>query len=468
MELNEAIRRVFVQHWRLIALTTVACIAIATLLSVRQSATYTASTTFVLDAADPTSSAESTVIGDTAQAIATSPAQINAALTAANLTDRNLTQVANDVSVTPLGASGVLRLSVQEDSPTDARALANALAARVISTRNEIDNARIKQVFASLDNRIAGVNKQILAQNAAIANLNRQLSLHPTGQEAANLQLKVNSLTQTRDLTVQQKGVLQSEESSLLATYATRPQAQFISHARQPGRADASAAIPDIALGALLGLVLGTGLAALIETLRPRFLGGDVLARELEMAHLGTIPATAGDASAGWSPEPIALVLRLAAERAGVRNVSLLATERQSDLGVVAKRIESACNRAGQNAPEPEPEPELAPASYVGPVYTPSGVEHPERLGAASAPSLRVRPFGISYISSANGAGTGIAVVSAASLTRQQIVELRHLLSVMPAPVLGLITQEVSSSSPWSVQRWWAAQGIGSKPSEPS
>jgi capsular polysaccharide biosynthesis protein len=437
MELNEAIRRVFVQHWRLIALTTIVCIAIAALLSVRQSTTYTATTTFVLDAADPTSSAESAVIGDTAQAIATSPAQITAALTAANLTGRNLTQVANNVSVTPLGASGVLKLSVQEDSPADARSLANALTARVIATRNQIDNARIKQVFTTIDNRIAGVNKQILAQN---------------------------SLTQTRDLTVQQKGVLQSEESSLLATNATRPQANFISHAQQPSHADASPAISDIALGALLGLVLGTGLAALIETLRPRFLGGDMLARELEMAHLGTIPATAGDPSAGWSPEPIALVLRLAAERAGVRNVSLLATERQSDLGVVAKRIESACKRAGQNAPEPV----VAQTSYVGSVYTPSGVEHPE-LSAASAPSLRVRPFGISYISSANGAGTGIAVVSSASLTRRQIAELRHLLSVMPAPVLGLITQELSSSSPWeSVQRWWAAQGIGSKPSEPS
>ena len=463
MELNEAIRRVFVQHWRLIALTTVACVAIAALLSVRQSAAYTATTTFVLDAADPTSSAESAVIGDTAQAIATSPAQISAALTAANLTDRNLTRVANNVSVTPLGASGVLKLSVQEDSPADARALANALTARVIATRNQIDNARIKQVFTTIDNRIRGVNKQILAQNTAIADLNRQLSLNPTGQAAANLQLKISSLTQTRDLTVQQKGVLQSEESSLLATNATRPQANFISHAQQPSHADASPAIPDIALGALLGLVLGTGLAALIETLRPRFLGGDMLARELEMAHLGTIPATAGDASAGWSPEPIALVLRLAAERAGVRNVSLLATERQSDLGVVAKRIESACNRAGQNPPEPV----VAQASYVGSVYTPSGVEHPE-LSAASAPGLRVRPFGITYTSN-NGAGTGIAVVSAASLTRRQIVELRHLLSVMPAPVLGLITQELSSSSPWeSVQRWWAAQGIGSKPSEPS
>src|SRR6478735_22885 len=278
MELNEAIRRVFVQHWRLIALTTVACVAIAALLSVRQSAAYTATTTFVLDAADPTSSAESAVIGDTAQAIATSPAQISAALTAANLTDRNLTRVANNVSVTPLGASGVLKLSVQEDSPADARALANALTARVIATRNQIDNARIKQVFTTIDNRIKGVNKQILAQNAAIADLNRQLSLNPTGQAAANLQLKISSLTQTRDLTVQQKGVLQSEESSLLATNASRPQA-----------------IPDIALGALLGLVLGTGLAALIETLRPRFLGGDMPARELAMAHLGTIPATAGD-----------------------------------------------------------------------------------------------------------------------------------------------------------------------------
>jgi capsular polysaccharide biosynthesis protein len=464
MELNEAIRRVLGQHWRLIVLTTIACTAIAALLSVRQSATYTATTTFVLDAADPTSSAESAVIGDTAQAIATSPAQVTAALTAANLTGRNLTQVAKDVSVTPLGASGVLKLSVQEDSPADARALANALTARVIATRNQIDNARIKQVFTTIDNRLLGVNKQIIRQNAAIANLNRQLSLNPTGQAAANLQLKISSLTQTRDLTVQQKGVLQSEESSLLATNATRPQANFISHAQQPSHADASPAIPDIALGALLGLVLGTGLAALIETLRPRFLGGDMLARELAMAHLGTIPATAGDASSDWSPEPIALVLRLAAERAGVRNVSLLATERQSDLGVVAKRIEAACNR-GQNVPEPA----VAQASYVGSVYTPSGVEHPERPSTASAASLRVRPFGISYTPGTNGAGTGIAVVSAASLTRHQIVELRHLLSVMPAPVLGLITQEVPTSSPWeSAQRWWAAQANGSKPSEPS
>ena len=434
------------------------------MLSVRQSATYTATTTFVLDAADPTSSAESAVIGDTAQAIATSPAQITAALTAANLTGRNLTHVANNVSVTPLGASGVLRLSVQEDSPADARALANALTARVIATRNQIDNARIKQVFTTIDNRIKGVNKQILTENSAIAGLNHQLSLNPTGQAAADLQLKISPLTQTRDLTVQQKGVLQSEESSLLATNATRPQANFISHAQQPTHADASPAIPDIALGALLGFVLGTGLAALIETLRPRFLGGDMLARELEMAHLGTIPATAGDPAAGWSPEPIALVLRLAAERAGVRNVSLLATERHSDLGVVAKRIESACNRAAEN----DPEPVVAHTGYVGSVYTPGGVERPERLRGASAPSLRVRPFGISYTSN-NGAGTGIAVVSAASLTRRQIVELRHLLSVMPAPVLGLITQEVTSASPWeSVQRWWAAQGIGSKPSEPS
>jgi len=465
MELNEAIRRVFVQHWRLIALTTVVCVAIATLLSVRHSATYTASTTFVLDAADPTSSAESAVIGDTAEAIATSPAQINAALTAANLTDRNLTQVANTVTVAPLGASGVLKLSVRQDSPTAARALANALAARVISTRNEIDSARIKQVFASIDNRIAGVNKQILSENQAIADLNRQLSVNPTGETGANLQLKISSLSQTRDLTVQQKGVLQSEESSLLATNASRPQASFISRARQPAHADASAAIPDIALGALLGLVLGTGLAALIETLRPRFLGGDVLARELEMAHLGTIPATAGDPSSGWSPEPIALVLRLAAERAGVRNVSLLATERQSELGVVAKQIEAACNRAGQSAAEPV----AAHASYVGPVYTPSGVEHPERLKAASQSSLRVRPFGLSYTSGSNGAATGIAVMSAASLTRRQIVELRHLLSVMPAPVLGLITQEATLASPWgSVQRWWGEQGNGSKPSEPS
>jgi capsular polysaccharide biosynthesis protein len=468
MELNEVVRRIFGQHWRLIVLTTLVCTAIATLLSVRTSPTYTASTTFVLDTVDPTSSAESTVFGDTAQAIATSPAQISAALVAANLPGGDPAQVAKNVSVTPLGSSGVLKLSVTENGPAAAEALTNALAARVIATRNAVEDTRIKQVFASLDTRIAGLNKQILAQNAVIVNLNHQLSLNHTGPLADNLQLKVDSLTQTRDLTVQQKGVLQSEESGLLAASATQPQAQFISHARLPHHPDASAAVPDVALAALLGFVLATGLAALIETLRPRFQGGDVLARELDMSHLGTIPATAGDASAHWSREPTALVLRLAAQRAGVRNVSLLAAEPQTDLGAMAKQIESACNRAGP-PPSVTPEPVVTYASHIGPVHSPSGAEHAERLTDASAPSgIRVRPFRIDHLSTTNGAGTGVVVVSPTSLKRTQIVELKHLLSVMSAPVLGLITHESSPSTWKSLRRRRSERGAGSRPSETS
>jgi endonuclease YncB( thermonuclease family) len=183
-------------------------------------------------------------------------------------------------------------------------------------------------------------------------------------------------------------------------------------------------------LGALLGLVLGLAAAALLETLRPRLHGGDTLARELQTPHLGAIPANAGDEAAHWSPEPIALVLRLAAQGAGVRHVSLLAAEPFPTLGIVAKRIEDASNR-----PHTVEAPEPVPAGSH-----PAGFEGLGQRPATGAPAVRVRLFGIDAPSMNNGAGTGVAVVAPESLTRSQLVELTHLLSVMPTPVLGLIT----------------------------
>src|SRR6266480_7685431 len=89
MELNEAARRIFLQHWKLIALVLATCIGGAALLHRGDATTYTASTRLVLDTQDPQSSTGSTVIGDTARAIATSPYEIKQALDQAGIRGRS-------------------------------------------------------------------------------------------------------------------------------------------------------------------------------------------------------------------------------------------------------------------------------------------------------------------------------------------------------------------------------------------
>ena len=109
MELNEALHRIYGQHWRLISLAVVACIAAATVYGTRSAPAYTASTTLVLDTPDPTSSTAATAIADTAEGIARSPSEIARALTVAGIRDRDPSKLGSQVSVAPLGTSGVLQ-----------------------------------------------------------------------------------------------------------------------------------------------------------------------------------------------------------------------------------------------------------------------------------------------------------------------------------------------------------------------
>jgi hypothetical protein len=60
-----------------------------------------------------------------------------------------------------------------------------------------------------------------------------------------------------------------------------------------------------------------------------------------------------------------------------------------------------------------------------------------------------VRPFGIDFAMSSNGAGTGVVVVAPTSLRRARIAELNHLVSITPAPLLGLITYAPGRRWPW-------------------
>lgn len=445
MELNEATQRIFRQHWWIIVLAVVMCTSAAALLHRGEAPTYTASTRLVLDTQDPDSSTGSTVIGDTAKAIATSPVEVAAALSEAHIVGRDPTDVAKHVSVSPLGTSGVLQLSVTDSKPGYARALANALAEQVIKTRSTVNTRRIDQISADLDGRIRDLNTRIAAADAAVDRFNRQLAAGQTGADAARLRAEVDSESRLRDFEAEQRGVLVSERLGLLSTDALRPQASIISKAELPAHADASRRVPDIMLGLLLGLILGIGAAALTETFKPTLHGPEVLARELGTVYLGTIPKNAGEDGAALDTESITLVLRLAAERAGVLSVNLLAAVADARLSAAAANLEAAVNGFSR-VPAATPEPAETGVAYQ---FGPLG-RKPYGPPESSPPHLRVQTFGIDYPASRNGTASGVVLVAPRSLRRSRILEVKHLLSVMPVPVLGLITY--GSGSRWMTE----------------
>src|SRR5919201_10536 len=124
MELNDAIRRTIGQHRRLLAVCLLAGVALA-LAFAPHGKEYSASARLVLDMPDPIARQQSEAYADTAKAIATSPSQVSAALHRAGVRRGDPAKFAQKhVSVTALGSSGVIQLTVSDRDARSAAAIA--------------------------------------------------------------------------------------------------------------------------------------------------------------------------------------------------------------------------------------------------------------------------------------------------------------------------------------------------------
>jgi len=290
LELNDAARRIFGQHWGVIVFCLLVGLWVPMHLHRGDQSMYTASARLVLDNQDPKTRAESAAINDIAQAIATSPTQVSQALVKAGAKGRNPVEVAKeDVSVRVLGSSGILELSVSDPSQTAAAAISNALAEGLIETRLEVTRGQVKKVDAALEERIARLNRRISALDLRVDSLTLQAASADTAAQSNARRRKRDEVTRSQDFLAQQRGALESQRVSLVSTGALNHTPSIISPAAQPRRADPSGQLPDIILGALLGLIVGVGLAGLLETIRPTLVGADAVAREFDAPLLGTL-----------------------------------------------------------------------------------------------------------------------------------------------------------------------------------
>jgi len=390
VELRDALQRIVKQHWVLIASCVVVGLVLGALLA-RNPATYTASTRLVLGTADPTSRVESNAIADTGKAIASSQAEVSGALRDAHV-DRDANSVAKHVSVKPLGTSSVVQLTVSDKNRYAAQAIANALTKRVIAVRKDVLNGQVQQVISDLDQRISVLTAKIatLDQNAV-----------------------------QRDLLLQQRATLQSEKISILSAGAQRPTARVISAAVLPTHKDSSPFAQETVLGALLGLVLGIGIAGLKETFRPTLVGSDSLAREFDTPLLGTIDSQADDQRGRQTLARIAVRLRLAAETAESQSVGLVPVGHEVELGLLAATLDELANVVGVRA-----------AQRMGEAVP---------RADASVPRFRIRPYGL-LEGRGDASETALVLVSPSVVKKEEIDEVSHLLRVAGAPVVGLIT----------------------------
>jgi capsular polysaccharide biosynthesis protein len=434
MTFQEVFRRVILQHRALILITPAVVLGAFFLFGV-PSKTYTASARLVLDTPDPSSRQESGAIADTGKAIATSPAEVQKALDAAHV-HRDATDVArNSVSVSALGSSGVLQLSVTDRNRRAAAATANALAAEVIKTRLSVTRGESRATLAGIATQITALDKRIASTSTTIATLGDLLA-SGTGS-TQSVTARRDSAIRNRDLMTTERSTLEAERVDLLAANATKLQPQVISAAAAPQHADSSHLGVDVVLATVLGLMLGVALAGIRETVRPTYVGQDALASAFGAPFLGAIETIPGKSSDKVSPAEVGQRVALAARAAGHTHVELVAAGPDLDLGPLAAQLALAAN--GNSAANGHGRPGSRPA-----VGHRSGNGNGDGNGR-----IAVDPFKPLRWPVRNGGSAAIVVVTPVKLTQREYLDASNLLAIAGAGRLGVITYANSERDPY-------------------
>jgi hypothetical protein len=256
----------------------------------------------------------------------------------------------------------------------------------------------------------------------ALAALDQRIELLNVSIEATNEQLSAATLLDRRDILRQREVLLQrqllleQQRAELLAGEVEWPRPAIIDRASRPTEADPSKVLPIVALGILLGLIVGVGIAATLEALRPTVVGREI-GRELEAPVLGELrPGQAnGDRVLGVQTR-----LGLAAEMAHVESIEVMG------IGV---------------APSPQAIEDLK-SRELPPIST---VDSDHAL-------------------SANGRRPGLVLVVPSRIPKSKLEPVLDLQAIADLPLLGILTQRRSWRRSPQATRW---DGLVPRPPSP-
>jgi hypothetical protein len=327
VEASEAIRRIFWRHrWLLLILVIVPAAAVA----VKQLAhpvTYTATASVQGQGTTPDTTTQVSAIQSRVTAVATNPAVVQQAITAAGV-DRNATDVArHEISVTPLGTSAVMALTITDPGREVALRLTAELGTIVVSQLNQL---------GITDNpELSALNKSVVQLTARRDELVTKLDA-ATSSGVASTSVQAQSLLAELSATEQQLATTEATSQQVLTSLSANTGASLVSSPSSATQASRHV-LAYGALAALLGLVIGLLFASLREVARPTVAEPAAGARELGAIPLGDAELR-GDQVNGIDDE-LAGRLTVAARRVGAGTVVLTGPVSGTRLDALARRL---------------------------------------------------------------------------------------------------------------------------------
>ncbi len=288
--------------------------------------TYAATAAVQGQGTTPDADTQVQAIQSRVSAVAKDPNLVQSAINQAKVS-RDATQVArHEITVTPLGSSAIMELTVTDPSAPVAMALARSLADWIVYQLNQLgvkDNPELV-ALSKTSSQLASRRNDLLSQ------------LSRTNASNAATSVPVQSLLSQLGAVEQQQATNESQTQQILATLTAETGASVVSVPTFATGVSRHVAV-DAVLAALLGLVLGLLFATLREVIRPTVGQPGAGARELGAVLLGSADFHRGRIVRVDHGLPERL--NLAAHRAGVLTIVLTGPGPQDRLAALAARL---------------------------------------------------------------------------------------------------------------------------------
>lgn len=308
MEAHEALSRIVVRHAWLIAITVILGIFGGLAVAHSIGTHYLGTARFQAATTAPSSDTEAAAVSDRIKGIATSPQVVQGAIADANV-NRSLREVKAAITVSRIGSSAIVDVTVSDRNPEVALALSRALAHRVAPWVDRTPREAIAPLLGDLDSVGRAVDKATTALPGPIATQAPSLDDTKTDLQAARQQLMADLAT-TANATIVSLPVAVTKSGDRMALL--------------------------LPLGALAGLIAGLVLAAAHETLRPTVGSPATVARALQAPLVGRIGAD--------RQVPAALVanVALAARHKDVKKIVVAGTVEAGELSLLQEALSVA------------------------------------------------------------------------------------------------------------------------------
>jgi capsular polysaccharide biosynthesis protein len=424
VEIDEVAARLLRQYWVLMLVCIVIPLLAIGLTVAKQPTMYAASARIVSGSTVPASNAQADAIASQIQGIATGRTAAATALQAAGVArSRNLnTFVAANVSVSGLGGSQVVDLTVTDRDPRVAATLARVLAQEVVTSINNVGQSGLSAALRAIDQEIVRLSEQhgVVAAQAAAS---------PHDQD---LQSKLAGLDQVI-------ANFSGDRTRLLIQASTQGLANVIDEPAVPLKPESTALTQKLGLAGVLGLVAGILIAAIAETIRPTVPGAQRVSRRLGAPSLGQLRSADMPGERTPDLENLAVRLRLAATHADVSTIALVDVNGEHDLADLAYGLERSLRASG---------------GMSALVDAAAGDNHQESLAGGPAlgaavlvkdgqvttenRALRVCP--IAQIKNPAGMGrVGMLVVSGPVARVSRVAALDDLVAASGWPIIGVV-----------------------------